>query len=96
MNEVEIGRQAQVLEALANFKTAKDLAKRAEALKAESEAVLREALGDAKVATVMGVVAYKVEERTRTTINTEALKTEYPEVFDEVRGESRYDFIKAL
>lgn len=96
MTEVEVGKKAQVVEALANFRTAKDLAKRAEALKAEAEAVLREALGNAKVATVFGVVAYKVEERSRTTIDTETLKAQYPEVFAEVRGETRYDFIKAL
>lgn len=93
---VEVGQNAQVIEALANFKTAKDLAKRAEALKAEAEAVLREALAGFKVATVSGVTAYKVEERTRTTIDTETLKVEYPEVFAEVRGETHYDFIKAL
>lgn len=95
-NSVEVGKQAQVIEALANFKTAKDLAKRAEALKAEAEAVLREALGSAKVATVFGVTAYKVEERSRTTIDTETLKVEFPQVFEQVRGETRYDFIKAL
>ena len=93
---VEVGKQAQVIEALANFRTAKDLAKRAEALKAEAEAVLREALGSAKVATVFGAVAYKVEERSRTTIDTETLKGEYPEVFEKVSGQTRYDFIKAL
>ena len=93
---VEVGHKPQVIAALVRFREAKDLAKRAEALKAEAEAVLREALAGFSSATVEGVVAYKVEERSRTTIDTETLKVEFPQVFEQVRGETRYDFIKAL
>ena len=92
--QIEVGFNAEVRQAIALFNEAKDLAKRAEALKSEAEAVLRTALAGNTVATVGGVKAFSLEHRQRTNINGKALAEQFPEAYAEVTTTTEYDFIK--
>lgn len=95
-NQVEVGFNAEVRQAVALFNEAKDLAKRAEALKAEAEAVLRTALGENTIATIGGVKAFSLEHRQRTNINGKALAEKFPQAYAEVTTTTEYDFIKTV
>jgi prolyl-tRNA editing enzyme YbaK/EbsC (Cys-tRNA(Pro) deacylase) len=93
---VEVGFSTEVREAIALFDEAKALAKRAEELKAEAEAILREALGNATVATVGGVKAFSLEHRTRVSLDQKRLEQEHKAIFDEFARVTEYDFIKTV
>jgi predicted phage-related endonuclease len=95
-NKVELGFNAEVRAALKQFNEAKALADQAEAMKAEAEAILRAALGGAEAATIGGVVAFRIEHRTRTNVSTKALKEQFPKAYEALATTSEYDFLKAL
>jgi hypothetical protein len=95
-NKIEVGFNAEVRSALKQFADAKALAKQADEMKAQAEAILRSALGGNTEATVGGVSAFKIESRTRTNISAEVLKTEYPEAYEAAKSVSQYDFIKVV
>lgn len=95
-NKVELGFNAEVRSALKQFSEAKALAKQAEEMKAQAEAILRSALGGNTEATVGGVVAFKIESRTRTNISAEVLKTEFPKAYEAAKSVAEYDFIKVV
>lgn len=59
---------------LHRFEEAKRIIREAEAVKAEAEARIREALGTATVGTVAGVTAVRVSARTRVTVSANDLK----------------------
>jgi hypothetical protein len=85
-----------VRSALKQFSEAKALAKQAEEMKANAEAILRAALGGNTEATVGGVVAFKIESRTRTNISSEVLKTEFPQAYEAAKSVAEYDFLKVV
>jgi len=59
---------------LHRFEEAKRAIREAEAVKAEAEARIREALGTATVGTVAGVTVIRVSERERVSISASAVK----------------------
>ena len=91
---IELGFNSDVRKALKAFHEAKELADKAEALKKEAEAVLRQALGEATEATVGGITAFKLISRTNTYVNAKALKVDFPEAYEATQYETAYDFIK--
>jgi hypothetical protein len=95
-NKVELGFNAEVRAALKQFGEAKALAKQAEELKANAEAILRAALGGNTEATVGGVSAFKIESRTRTNISSDVLKSDFPEAYEAAKSVSEYDFLKVV
>lgn len=94
MSSVELGFKPEARKALADFAEAKDLAKRAEALKKESEAKLRELLGNATEATFGGVIAFKLVAKANNYTDAKKLADEFPEAFQATRYITEYDFIK--
>lgn len=96
MSSIELGFNAEARKALADFIEAKAQMKRAEAQKEEAEAKLRNFLGEATLATVGGVPAYRIEFRNREGVDTRALATAYPELYDEFRTNTSYTFIRAI
>lgn len=95
-NAVELGFNAEVRSALKKFNEAKALADKAKAMKEEAEAILRSALGEADKATIGGVVAFRIEYRTRTDVSTKALKEQFPQVYEKLAETTDYNFLKAL
>lgn len=95
-NSVEVGFNAEVRQALADFVQAKADEKAAQARKASAEQVLRQALGESDTATIGGVVAFKKAHRSRTDIKRDDLRTNFPEVWAQVAYQNDYDFIDAV
>lgn len=93
-NAVEVGFNAEVREALANFVLAKADEKQAKERKESAELILREALGNADHATVGGVKAFSLERRSREVIDQKRLKEEYPEIFALLVKVTKFDFVK--
>lgn len=87
---------SKVEEAIANFNEAKRLIKELEAQKAEAEALLREFMGDAEVGLIAGVERVKIATRTRNNINTEVLKTAFPEAFEQASEAKTYTVVTAV
>jgi predicted phage-related endonuclease len=94
MSSLELGFNPEARKALADFVEAKALADKAEALKKEAEASLRQLLGQAKEATFGGVVAFKLVSRTNTYVDSKKLATDFPEVYEATRYTTDYDFVK--
>lgn len=92
--KIEVGFNAEAREAIKRFNEAKELADKAEAQKKEAEAVLRQALGEATVATVGGIVAFQLIAKTNTYVNAKALKVDFPEAYEATQYQTSYDFIK--
>lgn len=91
---VELGFNSDVRKALKAFHEAKALADKADALKKEAEAVLRQALGEATTATVGGIVAFQLISKTNTYVNTKALKVDFPLAYEATQYQTAYDYIK--
>lgn len=91
---IELGFNADVRKALKAFNEAKALADKADALKKEAEAILRQALGEATTATIGGVTAFQLVSRSNTYINTKALKVDFPLAYEATQYQTAYDFIK--
>lgn len=91
---VELGFNADVRKALKAFNEAKALADKADALKKEAEAVLRQALGEATTATIGGITAFQLISRSNTYINTKALKVDFPLAYEATQYQTAYDYIK--
>lgn len=91
---IELGFNSDVRQALKAFAEAKALADKAEALKKEAEATLRQALGEATTATIGGITAFQLISRTNTYVNAKALKVDFPEAYEATQYQTAYDFIK--
>jgi hypothetical protein len=92
---VEVGFNAEVRQAIALFQQAKEAEKVAKAQKAEAERVLREALGDAQVATVGGVKAYSLVNGSNRHADLAKLEAEFAEAYEATVKTTAYDYIKA-
>ena len=78
---------------LISFNDTKAAIKELEAKKAELEAQIRELLGDAKKATIDGVVRVTISDRTRSGVNTELLKAAFPEAFEATQTSTTYSVL---
>lgn len=88
--------KAKARKALTEFVEAKQVIKEAEAIKEKAEAVIREALGEATVATVNGFQVLSVAFRKRTNINSKELETKFPEAFEATKYTIEYDFLNVI
>lgn len=79
--------------ALHRFEEAKRAIREAEAVKAEAEAVIREALGSATAGTIAGVTVVKVSERTRTTISASAVKEADEALYNRLATTTEYSVL---
>jgi acetyl-CoA carboxylase alpha subunit len=79
--------------ALQVFVAAKEAEKAAKTAKAKAEALLREALGDAVVATYNGVAALKVQFRTNSHIDKNLLQAAFPEAYEFTLVNTPYTFL---
>jgi hypothetical protein len=93
---VEVGFSIEVRRALALSQQAKSLSKQADEIKAEADAILRDALGDALVATVGGVKVYSLERRERVSLDQKGLEQAHKSIFDKFARVTKYDFIKTI
>ena len=87
---------AKAVKALATFNKAKEAEAKAKALKSKAEAVLREALGEAKAGFVEGVVAVRVVNGKNTHFDRELMLANYPEAFEATIKTTEYDYLKTL
>jgi len=76
---VELGVKAQ--KAVADLVTLRDAIKQLEAQKKESEAVIREALGEAKVGFIKGVKRVELKDGKTTYFDRALLESDYPDAF---------------
>jgi len=93
---VEIGFDAEAREAVAQLAKAKLAKAEAEKIIAEADAVLRDKMGNAQIATVGGVPTLKMVTVNRKDINRKKLETDFKEIFNAVTYENPYQFIKAI
>lgn len=91
---VELSAKAK--KALAAFNKAKQAEAKAKALKAQAEAILREALGEAKAGAIDGVIAVRVVNGSNTHFDREMMKSLYPEVYEATIRSTDYDYLKTL
>lgn len=77
-----------------SFEDAKELAKFAEQQKDLAEAVLREALGDAKVGTINGEVVLTVNNGSNTRVDKGILQDAFPEAYTKALVRKTYTYLK--
>lgn len=92
---VEVGFSREVRQALIAFQQAKEAEKQAKTAKTEAEAILREALGDAQIATISGSKAYALIAGSNRHADLAKLEIEFPEAYEAVVKTTTYDYIKA-
>lgn len=78
---------------LHRFEEAKRVIREAEAVKAEAEARIREALGTATVGTIAGVTVIKVSDRTRATVSANDLKAVNEELYNALVKVTEYSVL---
>ena len=66
---------------------------RLEKVKAELDSAIREAFGEATLLTHHGVEVARLDTRERSGVDSDLLKTLYPEAFEATRKTSRYSVI---
>ena len=88
--------KAKARKALTAFVEAKQIIKEAEEVKAKAEAEIREALGEATVATVNGFQVLSVASRKRTNVNAKELEAKFPEAFEATKYIVEYDFLNVI
>jgi hypothetical protein len=93
---VSVELSAKALKALSAFNKAKEAEAKAKALKSKAEAIIREALGEAKAGTVEGVVAVKVISSSNTHFDRELMLSAYKEAYDATLKTTEYDYLKTL
>ncbi len=91
---VELTAEAQ--KALADFANAKEAIKALEEQKANAEAILREALGNAEAGIVDGKVAVKVASRVRKGTDGKLLAEKFPEAYEATLTSTAYTFLQNL
>jgi len=91
---VELSSKA--VKALATFNKAKEAEAKAKALKSKAEAILREALGEAKAGIVEGVVAVRVVSSHNTSFDRELMKEAFREAYDATLRTTEYDYLRTL
>jgi len=92
---VEVGFSREVRQALIAFQQAKEAEKQAKQAKAEAEAILREALGNAQIATISGSKAYSLINGSNRHADLTKLAEEFPEAYEATVKTTAYDYIKA-
>lgn len=93
-DSINLTNNAEAVAALRKFSAAKAAAAQAEADKAEAEAVIRAALGEAKVGIVRGVQAVKVSSvRERKSNDAKVLQDAFPEAYQASLKVTTYDFL---
>lgn len=94
---IELGFEASVRQALADFAEATQAEKKAKSKRAEAEVILRSFLGNHEFATIGGSLAFKIiHVEDKKEIDRELLKNSYPDVAEKVFYPNPYDFIKAV
>lgn len=93
---VELGFNPEVRKALADFVAGKQLEAEGKAKKAEAEIILREALGEAKVAKIGGSIAYKLVNGSNRHADLKLLAENFPEAYEASVKVAEYDFIRAV
>jgi len=88
--------KAKARKALTAFVEAKQIIKEAEEVKAKAEAEIREALGEATVATVNGFQVLSVASRKRTNVNAKELEAKFPEAYEATKYIVEYDFLNVI
>lgn len=78
------------------FVVAKQLEAEAKKAKAEAEAVLREFLGDEKVAYIGKVAVVKVVTGKNTSFDRETMLAVYPEAYENCLRETTYDYLRVV
>lgn len=96
MSVIEVGFNAEARNALIKFAEAKALAKQAEEMKAEAEAILRAILNGNTEATIGGAKAFKLESRKTSRCDSKQLQEQFPEAYEATLRVTEYDFIKAI
>jgi hypothetical protein len=92
---VEIKPQnKKVRQALADFIQAKADEKSAKERKATAEAILREALGTATVATVNGTKAFSLVSSSNTSFDGKELQDKFPVAYETCVRKTPYDYIR--
>jgi hypothetical protein len=94
--EIEVGFSVEARNALKAFKAAKEAEALAKAQKAEAEAILRSVLGEAQVAKIGGVPAFKLVNGSNRHANLNVLADAFPEAYEASVKVTEYDYIKAL
>jgi hypothetical protein len=87
---------AKAVKALATFNKAKEAEAKAKVLKSKAEAILREALGEAKAGIVEGVVAVRVVSSRNTSFDRELMLANYPEAYEATLKTTEYDYLRTL
>lgn len=95
-NEKTVELKQKARKALKEFVEAKQEIKLAEEKKDKAEAELREALGEATVATVNGFQVLSVAFRKRTNINAKELEKNFPEAYEATKYISEFDFLNVI
>jgi hypothetical protein len=91
---VNFTNNQEAREALNTFREAKAAEKAAKERKEQAEAILREALGDAKSAIILGQTVLKVSSlRERKSTDAKALQAGWPEAYQATLKVSTYDFL---
>ena len=85
----------QFLEAPKKSQSPEYKAEQAKADKAEAEAILREALGDAQIANISGSKAYSLVSGSNRHADLTKLQAEFPQAYEAVVKTTAYDYIKA-
>jgi DNA replication protein DnaD len=81
---------------LAEFEETKAAIKALEEKKDAAEALLRELLGDAEVATINGEKLFKLVHGMNTSFDRELMKKAFPEAFSATLKKKAYTYIKAM
>jgi predicted phage-related endonuclease len=88
--------KAKARKALTAFVEAKQIIKEAEEVKAQAEKEIREALGNALVATINGFQVLSVAFRKRTNVNAKKLEAKFPGAFEATKYIVEYDFLNVI
>lgn len=88
--------KAKARKALTAFVEAKQIIKEAEEVKAQAEKEIREALGEALVATINGFQVLSVASRKRTNVNAKELQAKFPVAFEATKYIVEYDFLNVI
>jgi hypothetical protein len=95
VTSVNITNNPEARAALDAFRAAKAAIKAAEAAKVAAEATLRETLGEAREAIILGQRVLKVSSlRTRVSIDAKGLLEAFPEAYAATAKVSTYDFLQ--
>lgn len=94
---VNVTNSPEVVAALAAYVAAKAQIKAAEAIKADAEAIIRAAAGDAQTIIVRGIKAATISDpRTRTSYDGKVLREAFPEAAAATERQTTYTVLNVL